>query len=76
MANIILGDSHDFVTADFCSSFIQKQRWTGAEMVCGQTQLFQDGKYGRISPSPMGLFSGEVICYPQVGHWGINDKER
>lgn len=56
---VMFVDSDDFVTADFCSSFIQKQRQTGAEMVCGQTQLFQDGKYGRISPSPMGLFSGE-----------------
>ena len=56
---VMFVDADDFVTADYCSSFLNLQHETGADIVLGRIQQYQDGRYGRISPSPSGLISSE-----------------
>lgn len=58
---VMFVDADDFVTEDYCSSFLKKQHETGADMVLGQVQQYQDGKYGKISHILSGIFSGEEV---------------
>ena len=56
---VMFVDADDFVTADYCSSFLNVQHETGADIVLGRIQHYQAGRYGRISPSPSGVISSK-----------------
>jgi len=59
---VMFVDADDFVTADYCSSFKEVQSKTGADIVFGVQQRYQDGKYGRKSQVLSGVISGiEVL---------------
>lgn len=72
---VLFVDSDDFVASDFCGSLMKIQHQTGADMVMGQQQWYQDGKYGRISPGPSGVLSGldalEMYIQPRFFSFGM-----
>lgn len=58
---VMFVDADDFVTADYCSSFLNLQHETGADVIFGIYQRYQDGKYGRKSKLLSGVLSGEKV---------------
>ncbi|MSV25032.1 glycosyltransferase [Selenomonas sp. WCA-380-WT-3B 3/] len=58
---VMFVDADDFVTADYCSSFLNLQHETGADVIFGICQRYQDGKYGRKSKLLSGVLSGEKV---------------
>jgi glycosyltransferase involved in cell wall biosynthesis len=58
---VMFVDSDDFVTEDYCSSFISLQRQADADLVFGRLQRFQNGIYGRKSQILSGVLSGNEV---------------
>lgn len=73
---VLFADADDFVTPDFCSNFLSMQHKTDADMVFGQMQYYQDGRYGRIPFIRFeGIFSSREILeqyiQPQFFMFGV-----
>lgn len=58
---VMFVDADDFVTADYCSSFLNLQHETGADIVFGILQRYLNRKYGRKSKVLSDILSGEDV---------------
>jgi glycosyltransferase involved in cell wall biosynthesis len=58
---VMFVDADDFVTADYCSSFMEMHHKTNADIIFGVIQRYQEGKYGRKSQSLSGVQSGKEV---------------
>lgn len=58
---VMFVDADDFVTIDYCSSFMRVQSRTAADMVIGELQKYQDGRYGAHTPVMTGVLTGKEV---------------
>lgn len=54
---ILSVDADDFVSVDICEKLIAAKERTGADIVFGQVQKYQDGKYRQVLKGPEGIYT-------------------
>lgn len=62
---VLFVDADDFVACDYCLHLVEAQQSSGADIVMGKSQKYLDGKFGAVSGSLVGLYSG----YEAVRHF-------